>query len=198
MLNLNNPVRYSIAEQQHVTSILKPMGSQGWDDQKKATKNLKNKISTHTLTEQKCRCAYCESLLVKGASDIEHIADKGTYGEFCYEPCNLVTACTSCNSPSNKGTKDTIVHPENRSNYTMNQFTIVHPYLDNPDDHIKYQDKKRIMFDLPNCTQKGLETIKVFNWDQHWAYLARAINAETRNLTINVLQMVSEIATYKP
>lgn len=197
MLNLIDPILYTPDEKTHVDTVLKPQKEVGWKDKKKQTVALKNRISRHTIIAQGGRCAYCEAMLLRGAHAIEHIAPKGLYGEFCFEPYNMVTACSSCNSPSNKGEKDTVQRPVNWLNYTDNRFKIVHPYFDNPDDHFKYTDKEKIMFDKPNCSIEAIETIKMFNWDSTWAFNHRVATARTRDLSIDVLKLVEEIVTYK-
>lgn len=197
MLNLNDPVRYSRAEKIHVDSVLKPLKGGGWDKADAKTKALKNRISTHTIIAQGGRCAYCESCLLRGALAIEHIAPKGLYGEFCYEPYNLVTACSSCNSTSNKGETDTVERPANYLDYTANKFKIVHPYFDDPDAHIKYIDAEKTVFDIPNCTEKGKTTIGMFHWEEVWAYNQRVATSKTRELPMDVLKLVTEIVTYK-
>ncbi len=197
MLNLNDPIRYTQEEKMHVQNVLRPQKKKGWEDQKDATKTLKVRIRIHTIIAQGGRCAYCESMLLKGAHAIEHIAPKGLYGEFCYEPYNLVTACTSCNSISNKGETDTLKRPVNWQDYTANRFKIVHPYFDNPDDHIKYLDADKITFDRVNCSDEGRATIDMFHWDEQWAIIQRTATARTRNLPIDILQIVAEIVTYK-
>lgn len=197
MLNLFDPIIYTPAEKAHVDNVLKPQKSNGWKDQKVLTNAIKNRISTHTIIAQGGRCAYCETPLSKGAHAIEHIAPKGIYGEFCYEPYNLVTACSSCNSTSNKGEEDTIVSPANRRDYAANNFRVVHPYFDNPDDHFKFSDEDKAMFDIPNCSPKAQNTITMLNWNETWAYNQRLRNARTRDLPLDVLKLVTEIVTYR-
>ena len=197
MLNLFDPVIYTADEQSYVNGTLKPLKGKAWDDDTVKTNKLKNRISTHTIIAQGGRCAYCETPLVKGALATEHIAHKGKYGEFCFEPYNLVTACTSCNSPGNKGENDTIKGLVNRRDYAANRFIIVHPYFDNPDDHFKYMDADRTMYDTTHCSDEALETIKMMHWDETWAFSQRVRNAMTRDIPIDVLQLVGEIATYR-
>ena len=197
MLNLNDPVRYTAAEKTFIDTTLKPLGSMGWNDGKQETQRIKNHISTHTIIAQGGRCAYCERILAKGELAIEHIAHKGLYGEFTFEPQNLVTSCTSCNSPGNKGQNDTVAAPVDRANYTNNKFTIVHPYFDNPDDHLKYIDADHTAFDMTRCSAKGLETIRMFNWNEKWAVYQRLTMAVMRHYPVDVLQLAAEIAVYK-
>lgn len=197
MLNLFDPIIYSPEERTHVDSVLKPQKKDGWKDQKVLTVDLKKRIRIHTIIAQGCRCAYCETPLLKGAHAIEHIAPKSIYGEFCYEPYNLVTACSSCNSIPNKGEEDTIVPPANRRDYASNRFKMVHPYFDYPDIHLKYSDKERTVFDMPNCSKEGQFTIKMFHWNETWAYNQRVANSRTKDLPMDVLKLVKEIVTYK-
>ena len=197
MLNLNDPIRYTPEEQAHVENVLKPQQKEGWGDRKDKTKALKNRISTHTIIAQGGRCAYCESMLLRGAHAIEHIAPKGLYGEFAFEPYNLVTACTSCNSTTNKGENDTVRHPVNRQDYAANKFVIVHPYFDNPEEHFKYLDDDKTVFDEPNCSTEARETIKMLHWNEMWAFNQRVAAARTRDLPGDVLALVGEIVTYR-
>lgn len=197
MLNLIDPIRYTEEEKAHVNDVLKPLKEAGWKDQKDKTKSLKNRISEHTIIAQGCRCAYCESMLLRGSHAIEHIAPKGRYGDFCFEPFNLVTACTSCNSTSNKGETDTVKDPVNKSDYTANRFKMVHPYFDNPKNHFKYMDDDETMFDKTNCSPEALFTINMMHWDEQWAYRQRVVNAMSRDLKCDVLKVVAEIVTYR-
>ena len=197
MLNLFDPIHYTADEQTHVDTVLKPLLERGWKDKKNKTKKLKNRISLHTQIAQGGRCAYCESVLRKGASAIDHIAPKGLYGEFCYEPFNLVTACSSCNSVSIKGERDTIQRPVNYRRYLDNHFLIVHPYFDNPDEHIKYTDTTKTVFDKKRCSQKGLNTISFFQWEGPSAIRTRSEIYNTRNISFDVLSLIYDISTYK-
>ena len=196
MLKLFDPVHFDAKEQAYIDAKLKPKGKGGWDDIQPETNAIKHHISKHTIIAQGGRCAYCETVLAKGDVAIEHIAPKKHYGTFTFEPYNLVSSCTCCNAPVNKGQKKTIVDPA-KSAYDQNTFSIVHPYFDNPDDHIRYKDAERTIIDEKNCTAKGKATIKLFNWDQRWAFYKRLEIAGRRRYPIDVLQLAVEIATYK-
>lgn len=197
MLKLFDPIIFTLSEQSHINNVLKPLMSKGWKDHKKKTEEIKHRISTHTIIAQHGRCVYCESPLLKGAHAIEHIAPKGLYGSFCFEPYNLVTACTSCNSTSNKGETNTIIPLVNRRDYAENRFTIVHPYFDDPELHFKYIDPDKIIFDTMNCSLKALETIRIMHWQEDWAIRQRVANSRTRDLPMDILKLVTEIVTYK-
>ena len=197
MLKLNDPVRYTDAENAHIEANLKPKGKNGWSDSAPETIAIKHHISKHTIIAQGGRCAYCEKVLAKGDVDIEHIAPKKHYGAFMFEPYNLLSSCTCCNAPVNKGQNKTIVEPANLVAYDANQFTIVHSYFDNPDDHIKYMDEERTMIDINNCTVKGKETINMLHWNEWWAIYKRLEITGMRHFRIDVLKLAAEISTYK-
>ncbi|MFR3215975.1 MAG: retron system putative HNH endonuclease [Dysgonomonas mossii] len=194
MLNLNplSVIVLSNDELRHIHSI-----NNSWSDGSNPTKNIKNRISIHTLREQSCICAYCERVLCKGEVEIEHIADKGTYRQFTYESLNLVSACRSCNSTANKGTKPSI--RTLNAVYRNCVFLIVHPYFDNPDEHLFYSDENKIIYDIDRCTNKGKATINMFNWHEQWAIEFRANQARIRdfNYPIDIEIKIQEISIYK-
>ena len=50
MLNLNNPVSFTIDEQNHISNVLKPLGKKGWSKGDCKTKKIKHKkIVIHDL-----------------------------------------------------------------------------------------------------------------------------------------------------
>ena len=196
MLNLNNPITYTTDEQTTINTVFatKTTGSERWKDNK--TRKIKQRISEHCLKEQQCYCAFCEGLVSEGDAPIEHISPKGSTPDFVYEPMNLVVSCTRCNSPRIKGEKPTIVGRVD-SVYTNNKFCIVHPRLDNPDQHIVFQDAERTVFDIPNCSQTGQNTIAFFKWNNINAYRVRVAAAATRKMSFNQVRLINEISTYK-
>ena len=147
MLKLNKAYRYTRTEWQHVSTILIPYvrlygGQKGWDKADNATKDLKNSISEFTLVQQDCRCAYCETL-IPGGAQLDHFVPKQLHPEFCYEPKNLLTSCAVCNMYI-KNAEDTIILPVKRR-YEQNQFTIVHPYFNDPDGVFTAADLRKTM-----------------------------------------------------
>ena len=205
MLNLTEPIIYTATEEAHIARLLTERdqygnlltGTASWAKGDAATYGIKGRISSHTLAHQKCRCAYCESLLQQGEAEIEHIVHKGRHRDFVFEPENLVTACRRCNSTKIKGTKETIVPPEHVQ-YAQNSFLIVHPYLcANPDEEIVFTDETKTTFDKAACTQLGLDTIEFFHWDDEDARLARLREAPLREVRLDIAKLVREISTYK-
>jgi len=196
MLDLNNPIVYSVDETATINAV-KSTGKSGpdmWAD--RSVYEIKHHISEHTLEEQGCQCAYCEVLLEKGTTSIEHFVPKSRHREFTFEPLNLISACGRCNATAIKGSKETIIGVANPI-YASNTFKIVHPRLDNPNDHICFQDNQRTIFDKDHCTQLGLDTIEFFQWDNLDACLVRVQTAAVRNLPIEIKKLVAEISTYK-
>ena len=196
MLKLSNPIVFTQDEQNVISAVMASgrSGSDMWKED--VLKFIKHRISQHTLEEQSCRCAFCEALLVQGTTAIEHIAPKGKHPQFTFEPLNLVSACGRCNSTAIKGQKETIIHPVN-NDYCKNTFVIVHPRLDGQDIDIKFTDDTRIAFDKQNCTQKGLDTIKFFHWDDEDARFTRLLNANRANIPMNIQQYAALVSTYK-
>lgn len=200
MLNLSEAVTFSQEEENHIQGIYATglSGPYMWKKNDEKTRAIKHKISVFTMQNQGVRCVYCESVLRNGIAPIEHLAPKEKHREFTFHPQNLFAACGCCNSPIIKGRKDTISSNPKFLEYENNEFSIVHPLFDNPDDHIKYLDADRIMFDLNACSQKGVDTIDFFNWKSYSAYVDRVHTAATRHLSIDVNQLIQEISTYKP
>lgn len=196
MLKLSNPIVFTPAEQTVVSEVM-ASGKSGPEMWKETILfPIKHRISEHTLVEQGCRCAFCETLLVQGTTAIEHIAPKGKHRMFTFEPLNLVSACGRCNAPGVKGQKETINLPATPI-YYQNSFSIVHPRLDEKDVDIKFTDDTRVAFDKPNCTQKGLDTIAFFHWDDEDARLTRLMNSNRANIPLNIQQYAALVSTYK-
>ena len=200
MLNLSNTVTFSQEEENHIQAIYATglSGPEMWKKNDEKTKAIKHKISEFTLSNQEGRCVYCESLLRKGESAIEHFAPKKAHREFTFHPMNLFSACGCCNSTSVKGEKDTITSNPVSLQYEDNDFSIVHPLLDNPDDHIKFIDADRTIFDLAVCTQKGLDTIAFFDWNSYTSRIDRVNKAATKHIPLDLIRLIQDISTYKP
>lgn len=196
MLNLMNPIVFTNDEQSTINKLTSyESGDAMWKDN--SIKNIKHRISEFTIKEQKCRCAYCECLLVQGTTAIEHIAPKSKYRQFTFEPLNLISVCGRCNSVAIKGQKDTIIPPLNM-NYRQNSFSIIHPYLDNPDNEICFIDTDRIVFDKQRCSPKGLETIAFFHWEDEDAIYSRSLNSIRKNVPKDIVEYAALVSTYKP
>jgi uncharacterized protein (TIGR02646 family) len=127
---------------------------------------IKKKIRLDLTTSQKV-CGFC-GLRLKGTSQgqIEHIAPKAYYRhpEFTFTLKNLVLACHYCNSPDKKGTKDTI--SIKHTIYSKCKFNIVHPYLDDPEEHYDWTDKEiELLIQVKNDSPQGKKSIEIFGLD---------------------------------
>ncbi len=81
--------------------------------------------------------------------------------------------------------------------YKSNKFVIVHPYLDNANEHIIFDDDTRTTFDKDKCSQLGLATIAFFEWDSIDARLKRLNESPYRLTDEEVVEMIRTISTYK-
>ena len=200
MLKLNRPYRFSKDEWQHVSIVLLPYvkaygGQKGWEKGDNATKDLKNSISEYTLKMQDNLCAYCEELITGGAQ-LDHIVPKQLHSEFCYEPKNLVTSCAVCNMYI-KNAGDTIIAPV-KKRYEQNIFTIVHPYFNDPDVHIKFTNEDRVVIDKNSSTELGKATIDFFHMNDYPAYCKRANRfSDSVKYPIDAIKLAKVCSAYK-
>ena len=199
MLNVTKVLEFTEDEEKYIKGTLLPqisIGNDPWDDQKQATKDLKCEIQEFLEIEQDGRCVFCEMALARKGKHIEHYVARHIINEYAYEPMNLFLSCPSCNSRAIKNDKDIIVEPGNSKVYEMNIFLVVHPYLHNPDDHIRYTDERRVIFKENACTPLGLNTIRVFKWNEKDAIKDRAEAYISRKYAREVQDIVMEASLY--
>ncbi|MDH4466010.1 MAG: HNH endonuclease [Acidovorax sp.] len=131
-----------------------------WGGGTKLTKAFKKDVTAFLLVEQSKRCAYCGGRLFEKKPHRDHIAPKEKYRKWMFWPENLVLACFACNTDL-KATFDPIA--KEGATYRLTEFSIVHPYLDEPTHHIKYAaDGLCILISPVNNSLKGLKTIQLF------------------------------------
>lgn len=125
------------------------------------SKSFKKSVTELLLVEQLKRCAYCGGRLFEKRPHRDHIAPKEKYKKWMFWPENLVLACFACNTDL-KATFDPVV--KEGSTYRLTEFSIVHPYLDEPTEHINYAaDGLNILISPVNNSAKGLRTIQLFD-----------------------------------
>ncbi len=162
-------------------------------------KSLKHKLSEKTLETQEMRCAYCECILGEYARtrpELDHFVVKSLHKEFTFEPLNIFSSCHNCNEVL-KGDEDVLCR-EN-TNYEDCEFSIVHPYLDDVDEHIKYILPK-IVVNKKRSTSKGLKTIKMFRLSGKIAVYYALRNKFEHSFFIKkgeIAKLAQESATYK-
>lgn len=148
-----------------------------WDTNTKEMNMVKKHIRTYLSHFQDNKCAYCGLPLDEtSGSEIEHIAPKGgkqmpTHPQFTFTPYNLALSCHYCNSPAKKGRKNTITKKD--INYRLCEFSIVHPYFDDPKDHFEWVAKGNEIL-ISNKTTKGDRSIEIFHLDDTAHNEARA------------------------
>lgn len=199
MLNITKILELTDDENLYIKGTLLPQiiaGKDPWDDQKQATKDLKGRIQKFLETEQEGRCVFCEMALARRGKHIEHFVARHIINEYAFEPMNLFLSCPSCNSRAIKNDKGIIVEPGNNKVYEMNVFLVVHPYLHNPDDHIKYTDDTRVIFKHRACSALGLNTIRVFKWNDMDAIKDRAEAYYSRKFAKEIQVLVAEASLY--
>lgn len=201
MLKIDRPYRFTKDEWLHVKNILIPYirqygGKKAWEKKDNATLALKNKISNYTILKQKNKCVYCEDLITFGAQ-LDHIAPKQQYPDYCYEPKNLVTSCPICNMYIKNADDPIVVH--NPQRYELNIFQIVHPYFNDPEQHIKYINGDRVILDTNHCSTIGKATITMFKLDSYPAYCKRAINyGDLSKYPVDFKRLARECSSYRP
>lgn len=191
MLPANNPpflfqtlqgklITFNAAEQEIIKGLL-PLEGGEWDSKFEDTitgstvvksgsiilKSQRDKLVTDIknklLAIQGPYCIYCGMHTEHcGYLQREHIAPKGkkNYPAFVFEPLNLCLACNTCNCELKR---EQDFGSGEKTDYVRNNFTIIHPYLDNFHDHIEFAvDKGRALIKTKNKSEKGAKTIMVF------------------------------------
>lgn len=157
-----------------------------WDSGRNCIKDLKDRMNTHFDTHQNEKCCYCGLLYNRtGRGEIDHIAPKGVnlYPQFTFAGENLAKACQLCNSSTMKHTFDTVRTLNNV--YSSCDFKIVHPYLDNHDQHYRWNyGLLRVVISVNNNSNKAIESIKLFELDSEKRTRARAQQRNQERLEI--------------
>lgn len=121
---------------------------------------FKDAVTVFLKAEQRRRCAYCMSYLYEDLPARDHIAPKTTYPMWTFRPDNLVLACYACNSDRKKAYDP--ISARHRK-YRRCQFSIVHPYFDRPGAHLDYAIGGPRAILIAGITDKGKETIRLFD-----------------------------------
>jgi uncharacterized protein (TIGR02646 family) len=131
-----------------------------WGGGTNLSKAFKKDVTLLLLTEQSKRCAYCGGRLFEKRPHRDHIAPKEIHRDWIFWPENLVLACFACNTDQ-KATFDPVT--KKGATYRLTEFSIVHPYLDEPTHHISYAAGLKILISPVNNSPKGLKTIEIFD-----------------------------------
>jgi len=140
--------------------VLTTRAKDPWGHGKQATKNFKYDMTRLMLIEQGERCAYCGCRLFEKRPHRDHIAPKEVYKEWMFWPTNLVLSCYTCNTDLKKTFDPILVK---KYSYQRSEFSFIHPYFDDPQDHITYTSEDvKILIKEHNGSLKGKKTIEVF------------------------------------
>lgn len=124
-------------------------------------KAFKAHVTTNMKDIQSKRCAYCGTRLHEKKPHRDHIAPKNPHYKWTFWPINLVLTCYCCNTDL-KGETETV--DVLARSYRRTTFKIVHPFLDDPADHLNfYLDKNSILIQAKNSSAKGDATITLFD-----------------------------------
>lgn len=124
-------------------------------------KAFKEQVTDAMKSEQSNRCAYCGTRLHEKRPHRDHIAPKSPHFQWTFWPINLVLACYCCNVDC-KGEIDTVAVLS--KSYRRTVFTIVHPFLDDPAEHLDFEiADKSILVKPRHGSAKGANTISLFN-----------------------------------
>lgn len=126
---------------------------------------LKTKIKNELKKLHGEYCSYCgTSLRILGVnydsnSQRDHILPKEKYRHFTFEMKNIALACARCNGLDYKSSNDYCSNYND--NYDFIKTSIVHPYLDNIENHIEI-DGIGVACVLNN-SEKAINTINEFD-----------------------------------
>lgn len=194
---LKRTFKYTKKEADFIATLM-PFQGDEWDGDlirvsvaAKASRNdIKVKIKNSIQKYQGNNCIFCGwSFDIVGVSEREHVAPKGRYRDFVFEPYNLVLACHFCNGSSKKGQANTI--SKLNTKYNKCRFKIVHPYFDDVSKHIvKDYDKinQVIMLKAAKWSRKGKATIDMFELNGSIQAQLRAGYAMQKHLKLNADQ----------
>lgn len=110
--------------------------SDSWSDDD--IDNLKSKIKTHYLAEQKNTCPYCKQKINSNHGrywDIEHIIPRSYAPSFMFEPLNLCMSCVDCNT-AKSDKKITSSKAVKTYPCSSSSFFIIHPHFDDYHENI--------------------------------------------------------------
>jgi uncharacterized protein (TIGR02646 family) len=123
--------------------------------------DFKALVTSELRVNQGRRCAYCGSYLFEEYPHRDHVAPKSPYFQWTFWPANIVLACYACNTDRKKTTDTVSIR---RASYRRSEFSIIHPYFDEPSDHLNFIGHRGgILINPKNGSPKGRETIRLFD-----------------------------------
>lgn len=151
------------------------------------TKKVKE-FAVWALANQADQCAFCGfdvgDVDHRRSWELDHFAPQGDtlFPQWRFEPLNIIVTCRVCNGKFKLGynsvTKIAV-------NYEECEFSLVHPYMDSVDDHLKgtYKGGSQRVGAPSACSSEGIKTIEIFRLDDP-NYLS-AINGQALRISID-------------
>jgi len=155
--------------------------SKTWEDDD--LKSVKSKIKKFYLSIQNNVCPYCRQKFNSNNGrywDTEHIIPRAYQKNFMFEPKNLCVSCIDCNGRKSDK-KITSSKAEKRLPLKQDLYFIVHPHLDQYDDHIMII--KEGFYYVP-IKPKGENTIEVCGLNRFYEFADYNSNEDDRMLML--------------
>lgn len=152
-----------------------------WEDDD--LKLIKSKIKKFYLSIQKNVCPYCRQKFNSNNGrywDTEHIIPRAYQKNFMFEPKNLCVSCIDCNGRKSDK-KITSSKAKKRLPLKQDLYFIVHPHLDQYDDHIMII--KEGFYYVP-IKPKGENTIEVCGLNRFYEFADYNSNEDDRMLML--------------
>jgi uncharacterized protein (TIGR02646 family) len=184
MLKINEAATIPADVQTELDAIPAAERKDQWPRATNAIKAFKRAVKQHGMAVQNAKCVWCESKVGfsgRRSAHRDHIAPKDLYSAWTFEPYNLALSCEYCNGFEVKKDLDTIAVLA--STYADSQFHIVHPYFDNPEEHISFvHEEARIV--MKSLSPKGIWTIDKMRLDSPSATANRALEAALKDIAL--------------
>ncbi|MDC9582789.1 HNH endonuclease [Xenorhabdus sp. PR6a] len=152
---------------------------------------VRREIKDFYIREQKHTCAYCKQEIRSNNGrhwDIEHIISRESVHEFMFEPKNLCVSCPECNQ--RKG-PNKVTHSKARKKPPLNSldYFIVHPHLDNYEDHIEPVKIGEFYF---SKSEKGEKTISICGLNRFYEFAGYNQAVTTDNQILQFANLLSD------
>ncbi|MBW4361054.1 hypothetical protein [Flavobacterium taihuense] len=169
-----------------------------WYDGEQCSLRIKHNVVKSLLASSKFKCVYCGKRLIRSGKPVDHFLPNSIYPNQSFHPLNLLPSCDFCNSTLKKAFDPLVVYSKK---YSKNIFSIVHPIIEDVDQHIFYTNNDRTILDIKRCTIEGLTSIEIFRLHTFEMQMQR-INQhiiDTINPLTNdeLIRLVNECATYQ-
>lgn len=171
------PISYSQDDKELIKSKMseKNFTHKSWSDED-LTK-IKDSIKKHYHKIQKGICPYCKQQLNSTHGrywDIEHIIPRSHVPNFMFEPKNLCMSCVECNAEKSDK-KVTTSSAKTIYPTKAQQYSIIHPHLDNYEEHLLVVEPGLFYYPLK---PKGRKTVEVCGLNRFYEYAGFGNNGD--------------------